>query len=387
MPRRNPRAKWVLPTIVHPAGEVCYTIRVPNEIQHIAAFLGAIYNLSSAAQWQDDTAHTAKDVAKVWQVIFDDLLKGPCSLGPSWPGSELEDNGMKLRIDPDDCSIIQVFNDCDQTWCNWYDPKNCGGINTGQQAGGGIPQPGSTTTYCQQVQANGAYLLPSPVSTGDSLVFGAFEGAWNDGTAFWYCPDGLDYVLGVCGGSGSTSGSDPLPTSLHMSLIMNIGGTYYPCAANSTFIVPGGVSNQNVTFQANDVSLSDNSGNISMCVNLKKAIAFVTVTVTSDPTNALPVPNVLAPGDTFTWTLTNVAGNYYSDVTFTPCCTIEFLSSNLSAASGSTHVGGTLCGGSYNNNLYSPQNFVGTTGSVQRIVLNGALSGGNSVTGRIVSIP
>lgn len=73
MPRRNPPAKWVLPETIDPEERLCFTIQVPDDPQHLAAFRGAIWNLCSAVNWQDDPEHKAKDVANVWRQIYDEV--------------------------------------------------------------------------------------------------------------------------------------------------------------------------------------------------------------------------------------------------------------------------------------------------------------------------
>ena len=73
MANRNNRAKWVLPAIINPSDSVDFCVPVPNDRQHIAAFRGAMQTLGSAIFWQDDDAHTAKDVAAVWRYIANNL--------------------------------------------------------------------------------------------------------------------------------------------------------------------------------------------------------------------------------------------------------------------------------------------------------------------------
>lgn len=69
MSRRNPPAKWTLPAIINPPTRKCFTILVPNEAYHIAAFRGALLDLASATNWADDPDHLAKDVADVWKDV------------------------------------------------------------------------------------------------------------------------------------------------------------------------------------------------------------------------------------------------------------------------------------------------------------------------------
>jgi hypothetical protein len=63
MTRKNPPAQWVLPDVVNPPDSICITVPVPNDRKHIGAFYGALFNLTSARFWQDDLAHTAREVA------------------------------------------------------------------------------------------------------------------------------------------------------------------------------------------------------------------------------------------------------------------------------------------------------------------------------------
>lgn len=78
MSRRYPVAKWTLPEVVDPEGRRCFLIRVPDDPLHLAAFRGALLNLASAYKWQDDPAHTAKDVALVWREVIDNVEGRTC---------------------------------------------------------------------------------------------------------------------------------------------------------------------------------------------------------------------------------------------------------------------------------------------------------------------
>jgi hypothetical protein len=80
-----PRLLYELPDVVNPEDHICFQIQVPNDKKHIAAFRGALWTLASALYWQDDEAHTAKEVAAVWREIWDNLescdgeLLNPCT--------------------------------------------------------------------------------------------------------------------------------------------------------------------------------------------------------------------------------------------------------------------------------------------------------------------
>jgi len=80
MSRRNPPAKWTLPAVVNPGTRKCFTINVPDEPYHLAAFRGALLALGSAYNWADDVDHTAKDVALVWRGVIADMAD--CGYSP-----------------------------------------------------------------------------------------------------------------------------------------------------------------------------------------------------------------------------------------------------------------------------------------------------------------
>lgn len=69
MPNKNPKYKWPLPSVVDP-DRICMSINVPNDPNHISAFRDAILRLARAYNWDDDTEHTAKDVAAVWDEVY-----------------------------------------------------------------------------------------------------------------------------------------------------------------------------------------------------------------------------------------------------------------------------------------------------------------------------
>jgi len=259
MSRRNPLAKWVLPTVIDPPERVCYVVQVPNERQHIAAFLGAIADLASWYSWKEDPAHTAKDVAKVWRDIFDALISRECSM-IGGDDVQFRQNGCKLEF-----SIDCVH------WNTLYDPTECIQQIAGQPGGGGTLGPGDCREYDVKLDGNGQWLLPVPVSTGDTVEVTAATGGWYDGaTLTWRCPDGFVYILGACGGATTTESGDPINTAPHMSLLLKLLTTTpaYAEALTGIYTVPGGVVNKNLSFQANDDNLADNAGSISFHVKV-----------------------------------------------------------------------------------------------------------------------
>lgn len=277
MARRNPPAKWVLPDVVNPPDHICFTIKVPNNRAHIGAFYGAIFNLTSARFWQDDPDHKAVQVAKVWREIFDNLLAGPCDLTTPDIIEEMEYEMSiceQLRYNP-------VTHKFEGLCCGVWEPiPGQDGFQIGGpgQPGDGSPQPapGGCITYHAQFSAKGEYLVPTVVSAGDTIQFTNAQGAGHDGTVSpWKCPNGKTFFAGACVGVGGTSGGDPAPAIDHMALIASIGGTYYP-AFSGSITVPGGVSNAQITIQANDSTLTDNSGSYSLDIEVCRAAAAAT---------------------------------------------------------------------------------------------------------------
>jgi len=75
MTRRNPPAKWVLPITINPPARKCFTILVPDEELHVAAFRGALLSLASGYNWADDPLHKARLVARVWKDVVDNVFE------------------------------------------------------------------------------------------------------------------------------------------------------------------------------------------------------------------------------------------------------------------------------------------------------------------------
>lgn len=257
MSKRFPYATWTLPSVVNPVGRRCFVIEVPDERQHIAAFRGALLNLASAYKWANDSAHTAIEVAAVWQDVYD--LVRECRPDTA-PSGGVDEGELMIRQNPDNpCELQTSINGTD--WCTFADFSLC--IPAPNQPGGGTTQPppgGGQACYQAQLQANGSWVLPTVVSAGDVLEVSNATGASQDGTVSpWRCPNGQTFFAGQCVGAGGTSGTDPLPSANHMRLIYIIDGTAYDAMAGAV-TVPGGVSSAEVTLQVNDSTLTDNSG-------------------------------------------------------------------------------------------------------------------------------
>jgi len=264
MPRPKAHARWVLPEVVEPPDSVCFQVPVPNDRQHIAAFLGAIFNLAKPYNWENDNAHTALAVGRVWLGIFEALRRNNCECPPN--GAEGGDDMPRLRQNPDNPCILEQECLPDQ-WVTLFDASLCLQANPGQPSPGGSgPAPGETHEICLRLSGNGQVLLPIAVQGNWTIEIEQRQGGWTDGGGNWYCPNGQSYTLGLCTGVGGLNGADPKPTALHMSIVAQIDSLWYD--GNGLIVVPAGLTDQQVVFQANDASLSDNFGDVSFCVKV-----------------------------------------------------------------------------------------------------------------------
>lgn len=64
---------YQLPLEIDPSEKVCFQIYVPNDLYHIAAFKGQIWELTRWFNWAKDEAHTALLVADVWKDIYEQV--------------------------------------------------------------------------------------------------------------------------------------------------------------------------------------------------------------------------------------------------------------------------------------------------------------------------
>jgi hypothetical protein len=252
-----------LPDNLNPVGTRCIQITIPDDDDWERAMYAEVSTLAQWMRWQRDLGHNGKPVADIWLKALRTWKH--CDGSPSPVAGLLEDFEMPLRVDCD-CNVFVTC--CDGTEKQLLTADQVRNLLAGQP-GAGSPQPpagGGCQQYSGQLLANGRYLVPTVVSTGDTVELGSAVGATNDGSeAIWHCPDGSQFFAGLCAASGGLDGSDPLPTVEHMRLIVNIDGAYYDAMAGP-ITVPGGVSNAQVYVQVNDSDLTDNTGQIQFVV-------------------------------------------------------------------------------------------------------------------------
>lgn len=260
------KSRWTLPQVLHPPTYRKFTVCVPNERFYIAAFQGLLVELTYSKNWQRDGTHTAAEVSRIWQTIIDGLQMGDCV--PDCPVA-ISESDYEMSI----CEQLRFHNGKLQGLCcgEWTDITGQAGLVGGptqQGSGGQTPAPGACTTYHAQFAASSQYLVPALVSAGDVLTFSNANGAGQDGTVSpWHCPNGQTFFANACVGSGGTSGGDPAPAIFHMRLVALINGVYYE-ADSGVVTVPGGVSNAQIIIQANDSTLSDNSGSYALDIEV-----------------------------------------------------------------------------------------------------------------------
>lgn len=278
MPRKNPPARWVLPESVDPATRRCFTIDVPDDPAHIAAFRGALLALASAYNWSDDPTHKAREVALVWRGIIDSHLDWGCA--------------VQTQIREDDACTLSWSYDEWVTF-NSYDPAVCiqayidslvpgmitDGIQQaildgllqqkgGQPSPGGTPNPETCKTMHVILRANERWHCPFPINDGWTIAVDHIEGGWSDGTPAWYCSTGGRYLLTACvEDMHSHEAGDPSGDGWHMELIGQINLTYFT-PGRATYTVPNATGTSYLDFLANDGSLSDNSGQIEFDVTI-----------------------------------------------------------------------------------------------------------------------
>jgi hypothetical protein len=238
---------------------------------------GALTQLLLNSTWKGDS-----DTVRIAQGRSFNLIDLFAALGAddckpqtsSEPGLDCGDDDMGCCFRADPITGHTQFFSCGV----WVDlPGTLAGDNSGQPgAGSSQPTPGGgKQTYCFKLASQSLARLPTTVSTGDTILLSELTGAWTDTReVFWHCPDGWLFVDGACFQDLNFSGSDPLPSLLHMSLVAKIGSTFYDIANVDAFgnpqpfTVPGGHTNDTVTIQANTDSLTDTGGTIAFCAEV-----------------------------------------------------------------------------------------------------------------------
>ena len=170
----------------------------------------------------------------------------------------------------EDCDCNLFYKCCDGTEKQIAIASS---VPPSQGTGGSEPQPppnGGVQSYCKVMNANNVSLIPALLNTGDVITLQSADGSGYDGTGIvWYCSDGNVLFVTCQSGTGHLDGTDPLPTSNHMSLVVKIGSSFYPIAVGSPLSVPSGVANAQGWIQVNDSALTDNLGSYTLCYSIQ----------------------------------------------------------------------------------------------------------------------
>lgn len=268
--------RYPLPVIVNPPRRVCVQIEIPDEPAHWSAFYGALDTLCQGYRWADDEAHTAKRVVQVWRDVVFHIKR--CENTPASGGLEIGDI-MLLRQNPDNPCLLEMSLD-GVHWCETgIDFSLC--MPAAPQPGNGAEQPrpgGGQACYDGILQANGTWLMPTVVSTGDVIQLQTVNGAGNDGgSTSWKCATGDTFFAGSClSGTGAIGSGDPAPLINHMRLLWNVAGIYYDAMAGP-LTIPSGVSSAQVFLQVNDSDLTNNSGSYTFkaCTTNNQSSSFI----------------------------------------------------------------------------------------------------------------
>lgn len=273
--QRIPR---LLPPNPAPTGTRCLQIDVPNDDYWVRDFYSVIESeLAKWIAWERDPGKHATIVAQRWKIALATLRYCTESVPVVSTPSE-EKNMPEIRtVCDNNVTYVEVkVCACPETWLRL---ANADQITAGGQpapAGGGAPPGGGTQKTCAKLQASGQILLPTLISTGDTIILNSCDGAWWDGGEFDFGPlyrfgsNGDQYVGGIDAGFPHVTGTDPAVTANHMTVIAAIGSTptYLALPIGVAVTIPSGHSKEQVYIQCNDTAISNNQGSCDVCVTV-----------------------------------------------------------------------------------------------------------------------
>jgi hypothetical protein len=326
-----------LPLVDANAEPVLY---IPINCAWFPYIIGALKQLLLQATWDTNDPNALN---LVQMRVFTLMSEFDCQTGLTL------DDICKL-CPPDNISIVEddmpIFRQegcllqtqcADGSWVTIYDPTACIPGSVSQPAPGGDVAPGDCREYDVVLQANSKWSLPVAIDNGDIVTISNAKGMWQDGTINpWHCPDGNNSPLGICvGGTAGFDGADPAPAFFHMRLVALSSVQAYD-AFNTTIAIAGYGAPDQLVFQANDSTLSDDAGSISFHVSYCKAAASpigITYSVGSGPTPVnYGTPFVVASAAT--------GGVEAFDMTFSQCVRLTILGSTgfVELGSGSNNL-------------------------------------------------
>jgi hypothetical protein len=275
-PFASPVGSFQIPVPPPPlGGGSCNKLRIEFDAGWLPYVIGALQQLTLQATWIGDKA-TVIDTQRRAAAIIASVQQAICIDNEVKLGIGVDTENM-IRQDPDNPCLLQTSID-GVNWCTFADISKCGTPNNQPGAGSPQPQPGGgTQCYDTQLRANDRFFIPTTVSEGDQISISFGDGVWGDPSSpLPRCGDGNVY-LGVACQSGTefTVTGDPMNTKPHMSIVVNVGGTFY-AQVDGVITVPSGVHFAQAWVQANTDPLNAASGSmpIHVCVTNNQATVW-----------------------------------------------------------------------------------------------------------------
>lgn len=265
------RSRWVLPDTPEPESTRCFLIEIPDDPQYLAAFRGAVYELSKPYAWQNDDDHTAITVgARMW-TAYSTIREVDCGVGD-----------LQLRLCETGCGI--EYSTDGETWTcldlgacieNIWDEKLAQAFDDGVLGQKGLqpgpsdaPEPETCQSFHVVLKGNDQWHSPFAVNDGYTIQVTNAKGGWGDGSLAWYCPNGDRYLLGACSNVlHSHEDGDPSAEDWHMQIVGNFGETWFD-PMDGLYTIPPSTGATDFILQANDGSLADNLGEIEFDVEI-----------------------------------------------------------------------------------------------------------------------
>lgn len=303
-PQRRKRPVFALPAVPVPETTRCITLHVPDSLDHLAAFNGAIRALCSAANWANDEAHTAKLCADLWRDLLEQypvstfgecemqtLIRqaGDCGLEWSYDGGVTWEDGANFQICADNAAAQAIENALDS-----------GKIGPGAQPSpDGTINPPECVTFRFQLTAGKQWILPIPIDAGYTIRVFDTMGGWSFGTRVdWFCANGTPYHLGFCGDTFDYDEDNPLPDVPLMQIIGKVGSTYFDPMQPGGYTVPddfsAGLSDAWLVANIDPTAVGQDgtvSGKIEIC-NTGSACGHGWTTTTFDFTESTLDPHI-----------------------------------------------------------------------------------------------
>lgn len=245
-------------------------LELPNNWGYITAFLGQMLELTKWVNWEKNPAHYATQVATVMRNVYENILIDNCPLPALGSAGAGGDELIMLRQNPDNPCLLETSVD-GVTWCVWADLSKCTPTNTVVPPSKN-PAPGACATYHVQVIGGAPVVLPTPLSTGDTIALSSSSGASNDGNLAdqWYCSDGSKYFLGACNPPVVYDSFNLVPGAGTGSPILKLGASFYALSA-TPFTIPAGHTNEQgyIVLNYHDTSLK--YGIVDAAISICKA--------------------------------------------------------------------------------------------------------------------